>query len=51
MKTKVIPVVVGVLGTIKKGMVENTNNVSGRGKVTDTRMTRTFWGPHESIGR
>ena len=30
MKTEVIPVVVGLLGTIKKGMVENLKRVSER---------------------
>ena len=35
MKTEVIPVVVGVLGPIKKGMVENIKRVSER--VTETR--------------
>ena len=29
MKTEVIPVVVGALGTIKKGMAENIKRVSG----------------------
>ena len=28
MKTRVIPVVVGALGTVKKGMVENIKKVS-----------------------
>ena len=37
MKTEVIPVVVGVLGTIKKGMVENIKRVSERANVTDTQ--------------
>ena len=35
MRTIVIPVVVGVLGTVKKGMVENTKKVSGRVTVTE----------------
>ena len=30
MKTVVIPVVVGALGTVKKGMVENIKKVSER---------------------
>ena len=34
MKTEVIPVVVGVLGTVKKGMVENIKRVSERATVT-----------------
>ena len=37
MKTKVIPVVVGVLGTIKKGMVENIKRISERATVTETQ--------------
>lgn len=36
MKTEVIPVVVGALGTIKKGMVENIKRVSERANVTET---------------
>ena len=35
MKTVVIPVVVGALGTIKKGMVENIKKVSERAAVTE----------------
>ena len=31
-----IPVVVGVLGTVKKGMVENIKKVSERATVTET---------------
>ena len=37
MKTEVIPVVVGVLGTIKKGTVENIKRVSERANVTKTQ--------------
>ena len=37
MKTEVIPVVVGALGTIKKGMVENINSVLERATVTETQ--------------
>ena len=37
MKTEVIPVVVGALGTIKKGMVENIKRVSERANVTETQ--------------
>ena len=37
MKTEVIPVVVGALGTIKKGMVENIRRVSERATVTETQ--------------
>ena len=39
MKTEVIPVVVGALGTIKKGMVENIKRVPERANVTDTQTT------------
>ena len=35
MKTMVIPVVVGALGTVKKGMVENIEKVAKRAKVTE----------------
>ena len=35
MKTVVIPVVVGALGTMKKGMVENINKVSKRATMTE----------------
>ena len=35
MKTIVIPVVVGALGTVKKGMVENIKKVSERATVTE----------------
>jgi len=38
MKTEVIPVVVGALGTIKKGMVENIKRVSERANVTETQQ-------------
>ena len=34
MKTIVIPVVVGALGTVKKGMKENIEKVSKRANVT-----------------
>ena len=37
MKTEVISVVVGALGTIKKGMVENITRVSERATVTETQ--------------
>ena len=37
MKTEVIPVVVGALGTIKKGMVENIKRVSARANATETQ--------------
>ena len=37
MKTEVIPVVVGALGTIKKGMVENIKRVSEIANVTETQ--------------
>ena len=35
MKTVVIPVVVGALGTVKKGMVENDKKVSERATMTE----------------
>ena len=35
MKTVVIPVVVGALGTVEKGMVENIKKVSERATVTE----------------
>ena len=35
MKTVVIPVVVGVLGSVKKGMVENIKKVSERATMTE----------------
>ena len=35
MKTVVIPVIVGALGAIKKGMVENIKKVSERATLTD----------------
>ena len=37
MKTEVIPVVVGALGTIRKGIVENIKGVSERANVTETQ--------------
>ena len=37
MKTEVIPVVAGALGTIKKGMVENIKRVWERANVTQTQ--------------
>ena len=37
MKTEVIPVFVGALGTIKKGMVENIKRVSETANVTETQ--------------
>ena len=35
MKTVVIPVVVGALGTVNKGMVENIKKVSERATMTE----------------
>ena len=35
MKTIMIPVVVGALGTVKKGMIENIEKVSNRANVTE----------------
>ena len=37
MKTEGIPVVVGALGTIKKGMMENIKRVSERANVTENQ--------------
>ena len=37
MKTEVIPVVVGALGTVKKGIVENIKKVSESATVTETQ--------------
>ena len=37
MKTEVIPAVVGALGKIKKGMVENIKRVSEGANVTETQ--------------
>ena len=37
MKIVVIPVVVGALGTVKKGMVENIERVSERASMTDSK--------------
>ena len=37
MKTLVIPMVVGPLGTVKKGMEENIKKVSERATVTEIR--------------
>ena len=34
MKTKVVPVVVGALGKVKKGMLENIKKVSERATMT-----------------
>ena len=37
MKTEVVPVVVGALGTVKKEMIENIKKVSERATVTETQ--------------
>ena len=37
MKTAVIPVVVGALGIIKKGMVENIKKISDSATMTETQ--------------
>ena len=37
-----IPLVVGALGTIKKGMIENIQRVSERATVTETQMIRVL---------
>ena len=42
MKTEVIPVVVGALGTVKKGMVQNIKNVSERATVTEIQKICTL---------
>ena len=39
MKTVVIPVVVGALGTAKKGMVLNIEKVSERATMTESQKT------------
>ena len=36
MRTEVIPVVIGALTTIKKGMIENIKRVSERATFTET---------------
>ena len=41
MKTEVIPVVFGALGTVKEGMVENIKKVSERATVTETQKICT----------
>ena len=38
----IIPMVVGALGTIKKGMVENIKRVSERANVTATQKISTL---------
>ena len=38
MKTIVTPLVVGVLGTVKKGMVENIEKVAKRTTVTEIQI-------------
>ena len=50
MKTVVIPVVVGALGTIKKGMVENIKKVSERATVTEIQKI-CMLDLHESLER
>ena len=37
MRTELIPVAVGALGTVKKGMIENIKRVSERATVTETQ--------------
>ena len=37
MKTEVIPVVVGTLGTVKKGMVESIKKASEKATVTEAQ--------------
>ena len=49
MKTVVIPVVVGVFGTVKKGMVENMKKVSERATVTEIQIRGSAcWNLRES---
>ena len=50
MKTVVIPVVVGTLGTVKKEMVENIKKLSERATVTEIQRS-ACWDLHESSGR
>ena len=47
MTTEVIPAVVGALGTVKKGMVENMKKVSGSATVTEIQKTRICTNPQE----
>ena len=42
MKTEVIPVVVGALGIIKTGMVENIKRVSERATVPETQKISMY---------
>ena len=42
MKTVVIPVLVGALGTVKKGMIENIKKVSERATMTDIQKISTL---------
>ena len=55
MKTLVIPVVVGALGTVKKGMVENIKKVSERASMTEIQkicmLGSARWDLHESLER
>ena len=48
MKTEVISVFVGALGTVKKGVVQNIKKVSGRATVTEIQK---IWDLCESSGR
>ena len=47
MKTKMIPVDIGAVGTIKMGMVENIKKVSERATVTETQRS-ACWDLHKS---
>ena len=47
-ETVVIPVVVGALGTVKKGMVEDIKKVSERTTVTEIQKISPCWDLHES---
>ena len=49
MKTEVIPVVVGALGTVKKGMVEYIKKASGKAMLQRPKRS-TCWNLHKSSG-
>ena len=51
MKTVVIPVVVGALGTVKKGMVENIKKVSERAELNHRfiEQNNKFAGAHAFV--
>ena len=43
MKTEVIPIVIGALGTIKKGMENNIRNVSEAVNIKSLQKTCLLW--------